>query len=81
MKNLIKHRKEKTPLTLENKKIDLRSSEEIALQDYDFKLGDLFLGTCTNRWFELYRISEINEKRIVKLEKAEINNIIEYILE
>ena len=81
MKNLIKHRKEKTPLTLENKKIDPRPSKEIALKEYDFKVGDLFLGTSVNKWFELYRISEITERGSIELEKAELNEgIIEYIL-
>lgn len=81
MKNLIKHRKEKTPLILENRKIDPRPSKEIALKEYDFKVGDLFLGTSVNKWFELYRISEITERGSIELEKAELNEgIIEYIL-
>ena len=58
--NLVKDRKEKTPLILEKKeKIESRSIVEIISQDYDFKVGDMFIGTKTNYWFELYRISNI----------------------
>lgn len=58
--NLVKDRKEKTPLVLEKKeKVDNRTIIEIIEQEYDFKVGDMFIGTTTNKWFEFYKISNI----------------------
>jgi len=79
--NLTKFRKEKTPLTYEKEeKVDNRTAKEIALQDYDFKVGDLFLGTATNKWFELYRISKISASKIIKVERAYTDDIMTFIL-
>ncbi|MFA5398447.1 MAG: hypothetical protein WC346_20710 [Methanogenium sp.] len=79
--NLTKFRKEKTPLTYEKEEpVDNRTAKEIALQDYGFKVGDLFLGTATNKWFELYRISKINEKKNISMERAHIDDIMCFIL-
>jgi hypothetical protein len=79
--NLTKFRKEKTPLTYEKEeKVDNRTAKEIALQDYDFKVGDLFLGTATNKWFELYRISKIDKTKTISMEKACVDDIMTFIL-
>lgn len=79
--NLTKFRKEKTPLTYEKETpIDNRTAKEIALQDYDFKVGDLFLGTATTKWFELYKISKIHKKKTISIERAPADNIMDVIL-
>src|SRR5574340_652181 len=61
--NLIKDRKDKTPLILESKVVEgKRTTKEIAFQDYDFKEGDMFFGVNRDE-YEVFRIKKIKTKK------------------